>query len=130
MISLTTFFSDVKLPTISEVAHALIATLDDEDASAKKVAAIIARDPALTAKLMRLANSARFGARRGVSSLDEAIGLTGMAHIRTLALATCFSDAFPSLPTSSGRAARPAPAMPNGWRAASASTAAKRGWPA
>jgi len=98
MISLTTFFSDVKLPTISEVAHALIATLDDEDASAKKVAAIIARDPALTAKLMRLANSARFGARRGVSSLDEAIGLTGMAHIRTLALATCFSDAFPSLP--------------------------------
>jgi HD-like signal output (HDOD) protein len=98
MISLTKFFEDVKLPTISEVAHALIATLDDEDASAKKVATVIARDPALTAKLMRLANSARFGSRRNVSSLDEAISLAGMAHIRTLALATCFADSFPSLP--------------------------------
>ena len=98
MTSLTTFFQDVKLPTISEVAHALIATLDDEDASSKSVATIIARDPALTAKLMRLANSARFGSRGAVGTLDEAISLAGMGHIRTLALASCFSDAFPSLP--------------------------------
>jgi HD-like signal output (HDOD) protein len=98
MPSLTKFFEDVKLPTISEVAHALIATLDNDDASAKQVAAIIGRDPALTAKLMRLANSARFGSRRGVATLDDAIALAGMGHIRTLALATCFSDAFPALP--------------------------------
>ncbi|MGB9110818.1 MAG: HDOD domain-containing protein [Telluria sp.] len=98
MPSLAQFFADVKLPTISAVAQALIATLDDEAASAKSVTAIIARDPALTAKLMRLANSAHFGARRSVGTLDEAIALTGMGHIRTLALAACFSDAFPALP--------------------------------
>ncbi len=98
MTSLAIFFNDVKLPTISEVGHTLISTLDDEDASAKSVAAVIARDPSLTAKLMRLANSARFGARRNISSLDEAIALTGMAHIRTLALAASFSEAFPALP--------------------------------
>lgn len=98
MISLANFFKDVRLPTISEVAHALIATLDNEDASAKTVAAIIARDPALTAKLMRLANSARFGSSRNVSSLDDAIALAGMSHIRTLALAACFAEAFPQLP--------------------------------
>ncbi|QBE65506.1 HDOD domain-containing protein [Pseudoduganella lutea] len=98
MPTLTQFFADVKLPTIPEVAHALIATLDDEDASTKSVAAIIARDPALTAKLMRLANSARFGFSRGVSSLDDAVALAGMSHIRTLALATCFAESFPELP--------------------------------
>jgi HD-like signal output (HDOD) protein len=98
MISLARFFEDVHLPTISEVAHSLIATLDDENASAKGVAAIIARDPALTAKLMRLANSARFGSSRNVSSLDDAIALAGMAHIRTLALAACFAESFPQLP--------------------------------
>ena len=98
MPQLTAFFENVKLPTISEVAQALIATLDDDDASSKSVAALIARDPALTAKLMRLANSARFGARRNVSSLDEAITLAGMGQIRTLALAACFAEAFPSLP--------------------------------
>jgi len=98
MLSLASFFDNVRLPTISEVAQSLIATLDDEDASAKSVAAIIARDPALTAKLMRLANSARFGSSRNVSSLDDAIALAGMGQIRTLALAACFADSFPSLP--------------------------------
>jgi HD-like signal output (HDOD) protein len=98
MTALAIFFDNVKLPTISEVAHALIATLDNDDASAKSVAAIIARDPALTAKLMRLANSARFGSSRNVASLDDAIALAGMAHIRTLALAACFADTFPQLP--------------------------------
>ncbi len=98
MTSLTIFFDNVKLPTISEVGHALIATLDNDDASSKDVAAIIARDPALTAKLMRLANSARFGSSRNVSSLEDAIALAGMAHIRTLALAACFADSFPALP--------------------------------
>lgn len=98
MPSLIQFFADVKLPTISEVAHALIQSLDDEDTSAKKIALIVARDPALTAKLMRLANSARFGSRRNVSSLDDAISLAGMGHIRTLALAACFAEAFPALP--------------------------------
>lgn len=98
MITLASFFEHVRLPTISDVAHALIASLGDEDISTKQIASIIARDPALTAKLMRLANSARFGASRTISSLDEAIALTGIAHIRTLALAACFAESFPQLP--------------------------------
>lgn len=98
MSELSAFFQNVKLPVISEVAHALIQTLDKEDASSKEISAIIARDPALTAKLLRLANSARFGVSRGVSSLDDAIAMTGMAHVRTLALAACFAETFPDLP--------------------------------
>ena len=98
MSDLSQFFANVKLPVISDVAHTLIKTLDDEDASSKAVAAIIARDPALTAKLLRLANSARFGSSRGVNSLDDAITMAGMSHIRTLALAACFAEAFPDMP--------------------------------
>ena len=98
MSDLSSFFQNVKLPVISEVAHALIKTLDDEDASSRTVSAIIARDPSLTAKLMRLANSARFGVTRGVNSLDDAIAMAGMAHVRTLALAACFAETFPDLP--------------------------------
>lgn len=98
MPDLAHFFANVKLPVISEVAQALIKTLDDEDASARAVSAILAKDPALTAKLIRLANSARFGMVRGVSSLDEAIAMAGMAQVRTLALAACFAESFPDLP--------------------------------
>ncbi len=98
MSELSSFFNNVKLPVISEVAQALIKTLDDEDASAKQISSIIARDPALTAKLMRLANSARFGVARGVNSLDDAIAMAGLAHVRVLALAACFAETFPELP--------------------------------
>lgn len=98
MSELASFFSSVNLPVVSDVAHALIKTLDDENASAKQVSTIIARDPALTAKLLRLANSARFGVARGVSSLDDAITMAGMSQVRTLGLAACFNDAFPAMP--------------------------------
>lgn len=98
MSDLNAFFENVKLPVISDVAHQLIKTLDDENASARAISAIIARDPALTAKLMRLANSARFGSSRNVSSVDDAITLAGMAHVRTLALAACFAESFPDMP--------------------------------
>jgi HD-like signal output (HDOD) protein len=98
MSSLDTFFATVKLPTVPEVVHQLIATLNDEDAGVKEVRDIIAQDPALTAKLLRLANCAQFGLPRGVSTLDEAIQLVGMSKVRTMSLAACMSDMFPALP--------------------------------
>ena len=98
MSSLDSFFATVKLPTISEVAQELIKTLNDEDASVNQVSSIISRDPALTAKLLRLANSAAFGLQRSVGSVDEAIAMIGMAKVRTLSLASCMSESFPVLP--------------------------------
>jgi HD-like signal output (HDOD) protein len=98
MSSLDSFFATVKLPTMSEVAHDLIRTLNNEDATVEEVRDIIAKDPALTAKLLRLANSASFGLPRGVSSLGEAISLAGMSKVRTLSLASCMNDSFPVLP--------------------------------
>ena len=98
MSNLDAFFATVKLPTISEVGQGLIKTLDDEDATVGAVRDLIAKDPALSAKLLRLANSAQFGLARSVSSLDDAVNLVGMSKVRTLALAACLGDAFPKLP--------------------------------
>ena len=98
MSTLDSFFASVKLPTVSEVGQGLIKTLNDEDATVGAVRSLIAKDPALSAKLLRLANSAQFGLARSVSSLDEAISLVGMSKVRTLALAACLGDAFPKLP--------------------------------
>lgn len=95
MPEIAVFFQSVKLPVMSEVAHALIRTLNDEDASGPQVAAIIAKDSALTAKLLRLANSASFGLSRSVSTIDDAISLVGMGRVRTLGLAASMGDAFP-----------------------------------
>jgi HD-like signal output (HDOD) protein len=95
MSDISAFFQTVKLPVMSEVGHSLIRTLNDEDASGAEVGRLISKDPALTAKLLRLANSASFGLSRSVSTLDDAISLVGMARVRTLGLAACMDDSFP-----------------------------------
>lgn len=98
MANLDSFFESIKLPSMSEVAHALIQTLNDDDASVPQIRELIAKDPALSAKLLRLANSAQFGLPRGVGNLDDAISMVGMSKVRTLALGACLSESFPSLP--------------------------------
>ena len=70
MADIQAFFENVQLPTIPDVARELIATMKDDDIPFEKVRAAISKDPALTAKLIRLANSARFGLPRQVASLD------------------------------------------------------------
>lgn len=98
MSTLDKFFDSIKLPTISEVGQGLIKTLNNDDATIDEVRALIAKDPALSAKMLRLANSASFGLSREVGSLTEAINLVGMSKVRTLSLAACMGDAFPKLP--------------------------------
>lgn len=98
MSDLSAFFQSVKLPVMPEIAHALIRTLHDEDVTIAQVRDLIAKDPVLTAKVLRAANSAAMGLRREVGSLDSAIAMVGMSQVRTLALTACMNVAFPVVP--------------------------------
>ena len=98
MPHLTEFFDNVQLPTMPDVARDLVATMQDDDIPFEKVRNAIARDPALTAKLIRLAISARFGLARQVATLDDALTLVGLNQVRTLALAACMSGMFKDTP--------------------------------
>lgn len=95
MSDFSAFFQSVKLPVMPEVAHVLIRTLHDEDVTIAQVRELIAKDPVLTAKVLRAANSAAVGARREIGTLDAAIAMLGMAQVRTLALTACMNVAFP-----------------------------------
>lgn len=92
------FFKDLTLPTMPEVAHELIRSLNEEDVPLIHLRDAIARDPALAVQLLRLANSAHYGNRQKVGSIEEAINRVGMNQVRALALASCFNDAFPVSP--------------------------------
>ncbi|NEX63159.1 HDOD domain-containing protein [Noviherbaspirillum galbum] len=98
MSEVADFFQSVKLPVMSEVAHVLIGMLNDDDVSSGELRGVIAKDPALTAKLLRLANSARYGVTRSIASIDDAIMVVGISQVRTLGLAACMADAFPVIP--------------------------------
>lgn len=102
MADINTFIQSVKLPVMPEAAHALIRTLNDDKADVVTVRNIIAKDPALTTTLLRMANSALFGLSRSVTTLDNAVTVVGMAQIRARALGICMSQVF-KLPDSINR---------------------------
>ena len=102
MADLASYLQSVKLPVMPEVAHALIRTFDNPNADIAMVRDVIAKDPALTTALLRMANSAMFGLSRSVTSLEAAISVVGVAHIRARALSICIANAF-ELPSALNR---------------------------
>lgn len=71
---------------------------DDPKASAADLAAVIAHDPGLAARLLKLVNSAYYALREPVESLDAAVRVCGTEALRALALATGAIAAFKDLP--------------------------------
>ncbi len=98
MSNISTFLRSTKLPAMPEVARALIRTLRDDSSDIHTVRDIITQDPALTALLLRAANSALFGLSRKVDTLEGAIRVVGVAHIRARALSICMANAVPLPP--------------------------------
>lgn len=86
---LSAFTKVIKWPVMPEVGQALIRTLNDEDADTYTVCRIIGKDPALTATLLRMANSAMFGLSGKVDTLERAVNVVGMAQVRARALSIC-----------------------------------------
>jgi putative nucleotidyltransferase with HDIG domain len=76
------------LPTLPNYVLDLNALLSNASVDLKKVGAVIRTDPSLSAQVLRLCNSALFGLRRRVISIEQASVLLGTERLRTLVL-TC-----------------------------------------
>jgi putative nucleotidyltransferase with HDIG domain len=76
------------LPTLPTYVLDLNALLSSPTVDLKKVGKIIRTDPSLSAQVLRLCNSALFGLRRRVLSIEQAAVLLGTERLRTLVL-TC-----------------------------------------
>lgn len=74
------------LPTIPAAAVRVMRETQNANASAASVAKILATDQALSAKVLRLANSAYYGLTRRVADLQEAVVILGMKSVKNLAL--------------------------------------------
>lgn len=77
-----------KLASLRSINATLQRLLAEEDSHAARIAAVIRRDPSLTARVLRLVNSVFYGLSGRVSDIEEAIFYLGLREIRTLALAT------------------------------------------
>ncbi len=81
------FANASRLPTIPKVLQEIILSFGNPDIDMDIIAKQIAHEPVLTAKLLKVANSARYGSPRKIASLNEAIVLLGFPTVRTIVLA-------------------------------------------
>nr|MDJ0808423.1 HDOD domain-containing protein [Gammaproteobacteria bacterium] len=69
--------------------------LESPSGSARSVAEIIAKDPAITAKLLKVANSGFYASPRSIADLYEAVTLLGMELVLALVLTAHLYDQLP-----------------------------------
>ena len=72
------------LPHFPEVIAELIRLTEDPHATAARIASRIATDPALTADLLKLVNSAHYSVPRRVNNILQGVTIVGMAGLRSL----------------------------------------------
>ncbi len=85
-----------RLPSIPKLVQELLQAFDDPNVDTGRIAAKMQLDQALTAKVLRLANSSFYGGSRKISTVNDAVVLLGIDVLRTLVAAGGVVAAFPA----------------------------------
>jgi len=83
-----------KLVSLPDIYLRLRSVLDDPEFSMSDVADVISRDPGMTARLLRLVNSAFFGLTAKIETVTRATSLLGTQQVHDLVLATSVAETF------------------------------------
>ena len=75
------------LPAMPWVVARVVSLTDDPNSSINELNEVICQDQSLTAKVLRLSNSAYYGYSRRIATIVDAIGILGFNAIRNLVLA-------------------------------------------
>lgn len=73
-----------RLPSIPDVASRVINMVNDPDVSFKKVADEITKDQAMTANILKLANSAFFSRGKEITSIERAMVTLGLKELKDI----------------------------------------------
>lgn len=84
-----------ELRPLPAVAVRALEIAEGDQFSAHELAQAISADQALTAKLLRLSNSAYYGFPRRITTVRDAVVLLGFRAVRSATLASCVIDTLP-----------------------------------
>lgn len=87
---------DGDLPARTSAAFDVLLLTDNPDVGVAEIATVVARDPGLTARAMRVANSAFYGLPGRVGSAQFAISVIGFSTLRAMAAAAAAGIDDPS----------------------------------
>lgn len=86
------------LPTPPAAVFALLQAVARDDASMDDLAELVRREPALTARVLTVANSAAFRARSDLRSLKQSMQVLGVRTLHSIAASIAVREAFSALP--------------------------------
>ncbi len=86
-----------RLASLPPVFHRIQVELDSPDGSITTLSQLIASDPALTAMLLKVANSALFGFVQRIDTISRAVTVLGLQQVRELSVAILVTRTFTSL---------------------------------
>jgi HD-like signal output (HDOD) protein len=82
------------LPSFPSLYLEIMQELSNEETSIEKIAAIVAKDPGMTVKMLQIVNSAATGLAHKITRPGEAVQYVGMATVRALALSAHIFSCF------------------------------------
>jgi len=77
---------NINLPSPPAIAVRILDAVREEETSFKELAAIISSDPALTAKILTIANSSFYSLPKKVDSIERALSVLGANTLKNIAL--------------------------------------------
>lgn len=88
----------ILVPSLPRICTRLNEALEDPRTSTVEIAELLSSDPALTARLLRLVNSAVYGFPTRIETPSQAVMIIGTAHLCDLALTTSITRIFRDIP--------------------------------
>jgi putative nucleotidyltransferase with HDIG domain len=79
------------LPPFPAVANRVLSLLSKDSADAVQIGAMIKTDPTFTAEILRVANSALFGFRREIATVEHAVTALGLNRVKAMATLTALN---------------------------------------
>jgi HD-like signal output (HDOD) protein len=86
--------SSTDIPSLPDIYLRIRTILQDPASSHQDVADALGTDPGITARLLKMANSAFYGRPGSIDTIGRAVGLLGTQQVHDLVLATTLISAF------------------------------------
>ncbi len=90
---------EIKLPTLPGIFLKINETITRPNSSAFDIANLISKDTSLSARLLKIVNSAFYGFPSKIDSLFRAVSIVGTNQLSTLATGVSLIDAFRKVPS-------------------------------
>jgi HD-like signal output (HDOD) protein len=90
---------DLELVSLPEIFYQIEAVINNPRSSAFQIAEVISKDPSLSAKLLRIVNSAFYGFPKQVDTISRAVAIVGSDQLHLLTLGTSVIALFRDIPS-------------------------------